>query len=340
MKNYYEIEAQRKKLIVDKINNLLLQRENEKKQLIYNMRTFNENAEKQKHLKIQKKEELTFIKPDENHVDTKFIENPVLENIIQDAQFKIDNSHIQNLHTLEEPVHPKTKAVTEEKTRQTNIPIRDELINKFILPYENIKLPSLTSELIHLKRIINKRITQISADANHTNEIAEELRGYVDNPHFNLLLVQKIVEMGKLQVAIHKESYKSYSYFLGLMYKNNENLLDVLRLNVFTAKEMDGKVLKGIYLIYFGMLKILKLYDEAWFFFASILHVKPEEASLYVLEAFFIIFGKDMINFYGNEYIKLIEVIKTEYFSHIDNDAVKTRIISIVEANKKNVMNN
>lgn len=210
----------------------------------------------------------------------------------------------------------------------TNIPFSQSLIDKFIAGYSNQRELDLD---YNAKRFINKRITQVSFDANQITRIANELKQYTKSFGNIVQINLKIIEQGKLQVSTHRESYKSYAYLLDCI--SDDKLHADFRFRVMTVKHIETRHLTGVYLIFFGFLKLRKLFDEAWFVLASILNVEPSSGSLYVIEAFIYVLGKNMHDFYGSELQKIQNYLEHEYFLTVDNEPIKVRINHLIRTN-------
>ncbi|TBU09130.1 hypothetical protein CWI39_0102p0030 [Hamiltosporidium magnivora] len=219
----------------------------------------------------------------------------------------------------------------------TNIPFTDELVRKLILTekYKEIeeKIKNEKSKIskniyINLKININKRLSQVSQSKDHTIKIYKSLSQITYPYLFIECFVLKLLEQGKLQVSIHFLSYQSYSLLLSLFLNNSlfgNELLEYFRVILFT-QESTKSSLKGMYSIYFGVIHLNKMYQEAWFFIASLLNIIPSEPSLYVLESFLIILGEDLFKMYKYSFITMLKYVKEEYLTRITNDALKTRI--------------
>ncbi|KAM0676263.1 hypothetical protein GVAV_000226 [Gurleya vavrai] len=224
---------------------------------------------------------------------------------------------------------------TKQDKIKTNIPFSQELISLYI--NDNITDLELykeknKEEYLDIKRIVNKRMMQLSSELEHIQEISKVLMKYKDNDSFIEIFTSKIIEQSKLQVKNQKEFYKVLAYLFYLL--RTDKLFLYYRFKIVTVDCDDNLALRSIYYVYFGVLKLANLYQEAWFFLASILNEKPIEKTLYVLDAFIIVLGIKMKEFYGSEFCKLEEYIFVNFFPLFDNDAIKTRIVNAFNAVK------
>lgn len=301
---YSQIELKRKIRIENEIRKLLNHRITDRKNIIEEINIHNKNIyDKQRETEKASKIETKITAPDlkiESTTPQKVITQPLLSN---------------------------------ESATKTNIPFSQELINNFFelqiirkVEHEN---KYKKSQLMDIKRIVNKRLMQVSSDVDHINALGRDLQQYNQGTEFIEAFTSKMIEQSKVQVTKASESHKSLSVLFYLLY--TQDLFDYYRYKVFCEQSLDNVEIHNVYLIYFCVLKAKKNFEEAWFFLASVLNVTPIETTLYVLDAFLMIFAKEMKSFYGNEYSKVVEFLKNTFMSKLDNDPLKYRILSHLE---------
>jgi hypothetical protein len=218
----------------------------------------------------------------------------------------------------------------------TNIPFSNTLIERFVNNEEYLNLEKMieeeknrvdVKEQVNIKARINKRLSQLSSDSLQVQRISNDLSKYKDSFIFMESFVIKILEQGKVQVSSRIESYKEYSSLFSSLL--NDHLLSYFRVILFTKKG-GSSALKGMYSVYFGLLKQRNMYDEAWFFIASVLNIHPGICSIYVIEVFLIILGEDLVNWNRNEFFKIVAYLRKTYLPMVDNDAAKVRISNLM----------
>ncbi|KAF7684293.1 hypothetical protein TCON_0507 [Astathelohania contejeani] len=225
---------------------------------------------------------------------------------------------------------------TTNNSIKTNIPFSDIFIKEFILRPEypeieiQINFEKSNTSLNHqrnLKLKINKRLSQVSSDQNHLVLLICELKEYNNSFLFIEYFTQILLNQGKLQVSSHPNSYINYSYLFAHLI--NSSLLIYFRIILFTRFDTPAN-LKGMYSIYFGILKICNMMDEAWMFIVSILNVHPGEVSLHIVESFLRILGIEMKQAFPS-FKGVLTYIKTKYLPLGDNQACAIRIIDIID---------
>lgn len=328
LKKFQNIEEQRRTELTSKIDALIKHRNNERLLLTQNIKDYNCRITAENNAQIEQAKlihEREIVACQLKKEPAKGAEE--MQNI--ETKIQVDNALLKNDTRSLSLLNNEILDIVDQKGPSlTNIPFSEEFISRFIISYQKMANNVVNQSLFEAKRFINKRISQVSTDPSHIKDISTGFEKFVNNPELVNLITNKIVAQGKLQVAIHNDSYKGYAYFFSLIY--NENIMQDLRFKVFTDEVVDNNVTKGIYMIYFGILKIKKLFDEAWFFFASMMNVKPIEKSLYVLEAFIIVLGSDVKHFYGVEFEKIQKFICESYCLEINNMAVRTRIKTLL----------
>ncbi|KAM0685020.1 hypothetical protein COBT_003771 [Conglomerata obtusa] len=213
---------------------------------------------------------------------------------------------------------------------KTNIPFSQMLVDTYLNDnFIYIEKTNDKNDLLDFKRLVNKRLMQVSNDLKHIQELSKDLIKHKENPLFIEAFSKKLIEQCKLQVSRHKDSYKGMSYFFSLV--KTEALMNFYRYKLYTEEIRDYNILKSVYLVYFGILKLCGLFEEAWFVLASILNLNPNEGSLYVLEALIIVLGRNMKEFYGESFFSIKEFLINKFFILIDNDAVKVRIVILFD---------
>lgn len=326
------IELKRKHNLQHQLNQLINQRALDKQTLITRIQEYNKKII-QSNNSIIEEIKLAHIKAIEEKERKIEQENMSLLNVesenkkITDLQTRIlidDTQFISNIESKSILENEKIEIVESITPRLTNIPLSEELIQKYVAHHPRPMNIEITRDMMDAKRVINKRVSQVSNDIDHIKKVSKDVLKYTHDPELNKMIAELIIRQGKLQVAVHNDSYKGYSYFFVLIY--NDNLMQDFRYKVLTDESVDNSLTKGVYLVYFGILKLHKSFDEAWFFFASMMNVKPIEKSLYVLESFLIVLGSDLKHFYGDEFGKIQKFICDSYWNEVDNLAVKTRI--------------
>lgn len=217
-----------------------------------------------------------------------------------------------------------------------NMPISDYFIRKYIVTDNYIqteRILTLQKNKItnqsyrQLKLIVNKRIGQVTTDLDHINLITGFLKQY-DSCIFYELLSIKIIEQAKLQVSNCFETYKSYGWLLNNLYTPNLHSLFLVGL---VCKKEEGKFLKSMYSIYFELLRLRRMWHEAYNFFAGMLNETPISNSFHVVEAYLLVLGKDMSAVFGKRFRGITNYIREEYFARGDNKPCKVRIEKIIE---------
>ncbi|KAM0678316.1 hypothetical protein BDAP_001029 [Binucleata daphniae] len=244
-------------------------------------------------------------------------------------QNELENKNT-NITTINVQTTNVEQIIENENTVKTNIPFSQDLIDKYLKleSIKNIENNNRKSEVTDIKRVVNKRLMQVSSDIDHITDLANDLQRYNNGSAFIEAFSCKMIEQSKLQVSGVNESHKSLSFLFYKMY--SQDLFDYYRYKVFCDHSIDNKELSNVYLVYFCTLKAIKNYDEAWFFLASLLNVKPIESTLYVLDSFLKIFIKEMKQFYGSEYSKLVAFLTSDFIVQVDNEPIKYRITSML----------
>jgi len=182
-------------------------------------------------------------------------------------------------------------------------------------------------DILMLKLFINKKMNQITADYSHTMALIEEMMNYKSNELFQEILVHKLIDQGRIQVSSHFDSYKPLSFIL-TRFESEEMVEKYIRHMI--TKEGSINELRGIYSIYFGYLNLKGDSKSSWFWGASVLNIKPNECSGYVMEIFLEICGRMMLE-ECEKFRKLLRYIKSYFIKEIGNEAVESRVKKLVE---------
>lgn len=331
LKKFTAIEEERGNFLKSKVEALLKTRRLETQKIYKEIEAYNLFIKQENNSTINKAiqvREQEIIKINENRLneDKKYIQEanktpePQIEH--KEKTEKIENINTSFLDNM-------NIEIVDHKRLLTNIPFSEEFVVKYVTNYHIEKSDNKNPNIFNCKRIINKRIMQVTADVEHIKEISKDIVGFTNDTNLIQVINSVIVQQGKLQVALHNESYKGYAYFFSSIY--NEEIMQNFRYKVFTDPATDNQATKGVYLIYFGVLKLMKLYDEAWFLFASMMNVKPIEKSLYVMEGFLIVLCSDLMHFYGAEFPNIKHFLLESFCKHPNNKAVQTRIKTLIE---------
>ncbi|KAG0434928.1 hypothetical protein DMUE_4972 [Dictyocoela muelleri] len=247
------------------------------------------------------KNEIKGEQPQQNYQEISKIKN---EMKIRKSNFKkeVEHEKIKSNEILKTEEKIKIENKEPEKINlteiKTNIPIANEYIKRCFsekyyeilkkLEDENKNLKKF--EKIKIKQLITKRLSQVTTDKVHLDAIISNLKK-IKNDDSNFLIFEKCLvletlEQGRIQVSVHSDSYKSYSYLLSHL------LDDTLYLKAkLITKSVSDDTIKRIYSIYFGYLLYKNNSKDAWEFLAAILNIKPQKSSLIVLEIFLKILG-------------------------------------------------
>ncbi|EJW01871.1 hypothetical protein EDEG_03645 [Edhazardia aedis USNM 41457] len=219
----------------------------------------------------------------------------------------------------------------------TCIPFSAELIEKYITNSEIMELVRKIDEASQkpdftIKRIVTKRISQISLDASHTDKLILELSKLNTNLQFVKEFTKKLIQESQIPVTTSRNLYKPYAYLFNKIY--TDEMFQYFRYTLITTKFFNQNI-RGAFMVYFGILLGLKKKDDALFFLASILNKKPVELSLYVLEGFLDVLGTEIKNFYDATFIDICSFIENEFLCEFVKKPVALRIQEILNNLKK-----
>ncbi|EPR79188.1 hypothetical protein SLOPH_1784 [Spraguea lophii 42_110] len=246
-------------------------------------------------------------------------------------------TEVENHSHDKDTEQPNIDNSTKEETIFTNIPLTQHFIDTSI----NTKEYSTILKLIENDRnkiqkgqqnkiilTVSKRVSQITTDTNQIDKIIQTLDPIKNSYIFMEYLSNKIIEQARVQVSQHKDSYKSYAYLLSKIYdqeKTFDSLCLIFKNKIITSK-IEEKSIKGVYLIYFGLLDIKNNLKESWFFLAGLLNVEPNHSSFYVLESFLSVLGDKMLEEYKERFIGLLKYIRDTYLKMFEDEPSRVRI--------------
>lgn len=264
----------------------------------------------------------------ERQTDLKFEENQTNPSVKYNENLEISN--IQS----EKNVNLGLDTINYKKN-EMNINISDYFLKKYVftpiyieteqkLLDEKSKMSAI--EQLKLKMFVNKRIGQITTDSDHLSQIIQMLK-QKSCLLLNELITIKLLQQAKIQVTNCFESYKAYGFLLAEL--SNSNFHSLFLMSLIHKKE-TGKMLKSIFSVYFEYLRIKREFIEAYNFFASILNEKPSFDVFFVIEAFLIILGNEMINVYGKVAKGIFKFLVTDYLQMGTNEPSSVRIITMV----------
>lgn len=262
---------------------------------------------------------------------------------------ELDSQRITNIPQgiEQEPIIQKEEIQKEEKKDEVqenelgfktdfNIPISKYFIKKYVITENYIQTEKIVNEEkkaiskqshFNLKVTINKRIGQITTDMEHVSLIIGTLKQYNDCVFYELVSI-KILEQAKLQVASCFEFYKSYGMLLSNLY--SPHLHSLFLVSLLYKKEKTTN-LKGMYSIYFEFLRLKQMWAEAYDFLAGVLNEMPSFDVFYVVEAYLIVLGRDMVRLFGKRFKGILNYLREEFFIRGENDPCKVRIEGIIE---------
>ncbi|ORD99001.1 hypothetical protein A0H76_1574 [Hepatospora eriocheir] len=205
----------------------------------------------------------------------------------------------------------------------TNIPLTDKFIEAYP-PYKVRYMQLDPKSLIEYKLTINKICNRISYDYNQLIGIITEIKPMLNDRHFVEMLLNKLIDQGRVLVSNHLNSYKPISILMSKLYEHNSQILDVY-VRLIIRKECKITEINGIYSIYFGVLVLLKDYERAWFILVSILNIEPNQYTGHVLEYYFLICSP-LLETKKKRLFKLKKYLNDFFYPKISNIAIETRI--------------
>jgi len=242
---------------------------------------------------------------------------------------------LQELKRQREELDKLISELTVPVSGSTNIPFA-AVYTTIFPPYTSTVDFSAVSqeELLKMKIFINKKCNQLSTDFSHTLQLLDELAPLRDNMLFRELFLRKVLDQGRVQVSGHFESYKPLSFILFKL-ESPEMINAYVRLLI--EKPGSETELKGMYAIYFGFLNLREDVDGCWLWLASVLNVKPNKFSGYVLETFLTICGDLMAEKIRAKFNGIVGYIRNHYIKELENAAVETRILNTISKYDKTV---
>lgn len=210
----------------------------------------------------------------------------------------------------------------------TNIPFSSVYTGIFPPYVSVIDLATVDQrELLEMKLFVNKKCNQLSNDYSHTMTLLQDILPLKNNSIFKEIFLRKILDQGRVQVSGHFDSYKPLSFILFKL-DSPEMINTYVRLLI--EKPGSETELKGMYAVYFGFLNLKEDIDGCWLWLASVLNVKPNKFSGYVLETFLIICGDLLAEKINKKYTGILQYIKKFYLKELGNAPVETRISVLI----------
>lgn len=208
--------------------------------------------------------------------------------------------------------------------QQTNIPYSKVYLQAFPPYLTCIDFSKVdTKELLQIKVFVNKKCNQISTDFSHTITLIDEILQYKENQAFQEIFVRKLIDQGRVQVSGHFESYKPLGFIL---FKLNSSEMINMFVRLLINKQGSESELKGMYAIYFGFLNLKEDIDGCWLWLASVLNVKPNIFTGYVLETFLLICGDMLYEKINIQFLRIIKYLQKHFLKVLCNSAVESRI--------------
>lgn len=235
---------------------------------------------------------------------------------------------LEELKKQREELDKLIQELTESVPAQTNIPLTSVYAAVFPPYSSTIDFSAIDpKELLQIKIFVNKKCNQISTDFSHTQNLVNEILPFREIPAFKEIFLRKLLDQGRVQVSGHFDSYKPFSF---LLFKLNSSDMINTYVRLLIAKNGSESELKGMYAIYFGFLNLKEDVDGCWLWIASVLNVKPNGFSGYVVEAFLLICGDLLYEKIPLQFKGIIKYIKAFYLKDINNPPVETRILNIL----------
>lgn len=214
-------------------------------------------------------------------------------------------------------------------THNTNIPYAKLYLDTFPPYSTTIDFTKIDAqELLKIKVFVNKKCNQISTDFSHTIMLVDEIMQYKDNLAFKEIFVRKLVDQGRVQVSGHFDSYKPLGFIL---FKLNSAEMINMYVRLLINKQGSESELRGMYSIYFGFLNLKEDIDGCWLWLASVLNVKPNLYTGYVLETFLLICGDLLNEKITFQFHNILKYIQKHFIKDLSNPAVESRISDYVK---------
>lgn len=182
-------------------------------------------------------------------------------------------------------------------------------------------------ELLQIKIFVNKKCNQASTDFSHTVNLANEILPFRENTAFKEIFLRKLLDQGRVQVSGHFESYKPLSF---LLFKLDSPDIINTYVRLLIAKQGSESELRGMYAIYFGFLNLKEDVDGCWLWAASVLNIKPNKFTGYVLEVFLIVCGDLLFEKVRSQFVGIVRYIKKFYLKELENAPVESRILDLL----------
>lgn len=243
-----------------------------------------------------------------------------------DEQEKVKK--LEELKKQREELDKLINELAEVPPGPTNIPYSSVYTSVFPQYNSSIDFTAIDQkELLQIKLFVNKKCNQISTDFSHTLNLVNEIVPFKENNVFKEIFLRKMIDQGRVQVSGHFESYKPLSFLL--LKLNSPDMINMY-VRLLISKNGSETELKGIYAIYFGFLNLKEDIDGCWLWLASVLNVKPNKFSGYVLEVFLIICGDILNEKIKYKFRGILKYIKTYYLKELNNIAVESRILEVM----------
>lgn len=235
-----------------------------------------------------------------------------------------NSSKLEDLTKQRDQLNKIISELNDHTPHETNIPYPAEFTCEYPKFATSVDFHSLDpKELLQIRVFVNKKCNQISTSFEHTLNLANQIIPHANHPAFMELLVRKFLDQGRVQVSSHLDSYKPLSFILSQL-RGPEIFRMLIKLVIY--QKGSESELVGVYSIYFGVLDSTRNIEGAWFWLASILNVKPNSATGYILEAFLNICGNLLNEAVSLQFHKMINYIRKYFIKEIDNKPVETRI--------------
>ena len=224
-------------------------------------------------------------------------------------------------------LHPRTAGLS------TNVPLDSGFVSKILQGADTQAVPETAEPAgaTHAERAmamdINKRLAQVSTEKAHLDRICGALSKYSGSRLFKRFFVEKILDQGRVQVSKHTKSYIAYSYLFCAFY--SREMIEYFRIRLFT---LNASPLCGIYLIYFGVLKLKQSVKEANAFIRAVVCEKCNESSGEVVEWFLVVLGDLLRTKLPQDLFSVCENIEQRVLVCIENRARIERISSRIRS--------
>ncbi|EEQ82691.1 hypothetical protein NCER_100556 [Vairimorpha ceranae BRL01] len=260
--------------------------------------------------------------------------NDINTNIINPCQHLIKNEQAKYSVLSYEPTVAEDSSF-DKNVFEFNVNFEDYYIKNYLFlshyfviekQIQNEKDLTPRSELLKIKIEVNKRLNQLNNDYDKIYTLYRFLNKYSHSKVFLETFVLKILEQSIIQVSRYYESYRQYSLCFKFLY--NDDLFTFYKIKLFSKKASE-EGLKGLYAVFFGVIKECDLSEEAWAFSAGFLNVQNSE--FVILEIYLDILGEYVIDKFNRRAYKLFRYIKNYTLPTIKNLAHKYKIEKLID---------